>query len=219
MANCPGPESKSFGGVRAAPAVGETVLRDGLITPLAPDTRSATFQISDESKDRYGDIITASGWDFAQFKLNPIVLWGHQSRELPIGRVDKLWQEGTKSLAEVRFATADENPFADSVYKMVKAGFVNASSVGFRPTAPIEWIKEDGKETGGMRFVGQELLELSVVTVPALPTALVQARAFDLLGVPDEDVKRIVFDPGPGALARHGDRKRKLEMMRLGVSP
>jgi hypothetical protein len=67
------------------------------------------------------------------------------------------------------------NPLADVVYQMIKGGFLNAVSVGF---SPIEWKQtSDKSRPGGIDFSKVELLEISIVPIPALPSALVQARA------------------------------------------
>ena len=55
---------------------------------LKAGTQSAddpfTFVMSDETVDRMGDVIRASGWSLSQFKSNPIALFGHE-HSFPIG--------------------------------------------------------------------------------------------------------------------------------------
>lgn len=36
-----------------------------------------SFVASDETADRYGDIVRVAGWDLANYKRNPIVLFQH----------------------------------------------------------------------------------------------------------------------------------------------
>ena len=43
------------------------------------------FVLSDDTVDRYGDVIEAAGWVLTSFKKNPIALFGHRS-DFPIGR-------------------------------------------------------------------------------------------------------------------------------------
>ena len=203
---------------RTKPQVGQVVEKAGEILVAgngSADARMATFVISDETVDRYGDIITTKGWQFDNFLNNPVVLWGHQSRELPIGRVSRLSTDGSKSKADVEFATADLNPFADSVFKMVKAGFINACSVGFKPLADPEPIFDASKALTGFKFIAQELLELSVVCVPALASALVAAKSLD---IPERDYRRILA-VDPGASARHDARMRGLSLLKLTGVP
>src|SRR3977135_439738 len=49
--------------------------------------QNGTFDviISTEDTDRSGEIVKQSGWELANYKNNPIVLWGHDYYSLPIG--------------------------------------------------------------------------------------------------------------------------------------
>jgi len=49
--------------------------------------KNGTFDviISTEDIDRAGEIVRQDGWDFTNYKNNPIVLWGHDYYSLPIG--------------------------------------------------------------------------------------------------------------------------------------
>jgi hypothetical protein len=78
---------------------------------------------------------------------------------------------GERLLATAQFATRDQYPFADTVFQLIRGGFLRATSVGFLPT---KWkYRSDGVD-----FEEQELLEFSVVPVPANPEALlVNAKA------------------------------------------
>jgi phage head maturation protease len=74
--------------------------------------------------------------------------------------------------ATVKFATAEENPQADQVYRLIQGGYLRAGSVGFRVN---KW--EMIEKTDTLRFTEVELLEFSVVCVPSNPDALVSARS------------------------------------------
>lgn len=143
----------------------------------ATDARTVSFVFSDESVDRYGDIIQARGWDLANFNANPVALFGHDagSVENVVGRAKNVRVKGTELIGDIEFMGADVNPNAEAVYQMVKGGFLKTVSVGF---APIEWkATKDKARPGGVDFIKQELLEISIVPIPANPNALVQARA------------------------------------------
>lgn len=202
---------------RTAPKIGETVHKAGEINAGDAGSRTRRFVISDETVDRMGDVIVAKGWNFTNFLKNPVLLWGHQSRELPIGRVDKISTDGTKTIADVTFASADERPFAESVLRLIDGGFINASSVGFNPLAPPEpMLDNGGKWTGGLKFNSQELLELSIVSVPAHPDALIVKA----LGVPDADIRRVFVEPTPPGAFALAAREREIEILNLkGFGP
>lgn len=195
---------------RTAPTIGGIVHRLSDVIPPEGDSRVVRFQISDEVEDRMGDIITADGWTFDNFLKNPVVLWAHNPRELPIGIVERIMRDGKKTLADVLFAGIDENPFAESVFRMVKAKFLRACSVGFRALA-MEPIMPPGESwPSGFKFLSQELVELSVVSVPALPTALAVGKS---LAVPEPDLLRM-FSRTAGASALF-ERQRILRNMDL----
>lgn len=118
---------------------------------------------------------TIQGWDVASFLTNPVFLWAHDADDLPIGKVVDLDAGPTGLRGGVQYATADENPFADTVYRLVQGGYLNATSVSW---LPIQWsFSKDKSRPGGIDFKLAELLEISQVPVPAQPEALATARA------------------------------------------
>jgi len=120
-----------------------------------------TFEmvITTENTDRMGEVILASGWDFEHYMKNPIVLWGHDYHQLPVGVTETLEKTADgKTVARGRFASHE---FAQEVRKLYDAGIMSASSVGFI-----------AKEYNGNTITKAELLEWSFVTVPANPYAL-----------------------------------------------
>ena len=62
-----------------------------------------TFVLSDESVDRMGDTIRASGWDLTSFKSNPIALFGH-SHDKPVGRWENVRVVGKRLVGTLKLA-------------------------------------------------------------------------------------------------------------------
>jgi HK97 family phage prohead protease len=166
-------------------AVGAALgVRKQIIAPadlIESDKRALRFTISTASVDREQDTIAVAGWDLSNYKNNPVVLWGHDSSRLPIGRAFDVAVEGGALKASVEFIPEDMpegGAFAESVYRLARGGFIAATSVGFRP---LKWDYSTDKDRGaddwfpGIDFTEQELVELSIVTVPANPEALVDA--------------------------------------------
>jgi len=118
---------------------------------------------------------TIQGWDVDNYLTNPVFLWAHDATDLPIGKTVDL-DVGPQGLrGGVQYATAEENPFADTVYRLVIGGYLNATSVSW---LPLEWsFSKDKTRPGGIDFKLAELLEISQVPVPAQPEALATARA------------------------------------------
>lgn len=131
--------------------------------------------------DRMGDIIEQDGWDLKSFLQNPVILWGHNVYEErpPIGKALKVWvqDKGSKKaklMFKVQFDLQDS--FAAEIFRKIKDGFLSTVSVGF---IPHEWQELDPDNWfGGLKYTKQELLELSVVPVPANPEALIQLNSF-----------------------------------------
>lgn len=159
-------------------------IRKQIIAPaeqLAGDMRALRFTISTDCIDREQDRIALAGWDLSNFRRNPIVLWGHDATRLPIGRAFDLRIEDGGLKASVEFIPTDTpegGQFAEAVYRLARGGFIAATSVGFRP---LKWEFTQDEARGaddwfpGIDFEEQELVELSVVTVPANPEALIDA--------------------------------------------
>lgn len=144
----------------------------------ADDGRSILFTISTASVDRMGDTIAVDGWKLDNFRKNPVVLWGHDSSSLPVARANKVWIEDGKLKAEAEFTPPGMTRFNDTVFDMLKAGFLNATSVGF---VPLKYaFTDDPQRRFGIDFMEQELLEFSVVSIPANPEALIDAKSMGI---------------------------------------
>lgn len=150
------------------------------IKKVDDETNKYNFIVSSESIDRDGDILRVSGWDLKQYKKNPVVLFGHGHTGdlgLPIGRATKVWKdtsvEPKKLMMEMEFIPKEIYPFAGLIRDMVDKGFIKTGSVRFLPK---EFKDIDPKDipdgyTGlkGREYTKQEMIEYSVVTLPANP--------------------------------------------------
>lgn len=135
------------------------------------------FVLSDETLDRYGDVIKADGWELKWFKKNPIALWAHDSRAV-IGNWENVRVEGKKLMGTLKFAAKGTSDRIDELIALVEQGILRAVSVGFRP---LEQEPIDKNEPwGGQRYIRSELLETSLVAVPANPAALAKAKALNV---------------------------------------
>ena len=163
--------------------------------------RRITFTISTAARDRDGDIIDQGGWDLAEYRANPVVLWAHEGWSPPVGRAENINVDGGRLVSVARFATRDEYAFADTVFQLYKGGFLNATSVGF---VPVEMDLIEGAEPGevGFRFRRQKLLEYSAVPIPSNPEALVFARGAGIDVAPCEGwIERMLDDQAAGCIS------------------
>ncbi|MCO5129750.1 MAG: phage major capsid protein [Xanthobacteraceae bacterium] len=135
------------------------------------------FVLSDATLDRYGDVVEPNGWVLTNFKKNPIALFGHSS-SFPIGTWSNIRVEGKKLIAKLNFAARGTSERIDELISLVEQGILRAVSVGFRPLES-EPIDKD-KPYSGQRYTKQELLETSLVSVPANPAAIALAKSLNL---------------------------------------
>jgi HK97 family phage major capsid protein/HK97 family phage prohead protease len=121
--------------------------------------------------DRVGDVVESTG---AKFN-NPLPLLLHHDARLPVGtvRLHKPTKHGIEFTAQL--AKVDEpGTLRERVleaWQSVKAGLIRGVSIGFRSS-------EDGVErmdNGGLRFTDFEILELSLVAIPANASATISA--------------------------------------------
>jgi len=136
------------------------------------DSRQVTFVISTAAIDREGDTIAVEGWDVENYLKNPVVLWAHRYDQLPVAKAVSVVKSSGQLKATAEFPEPGINPLADTVFEMLRGGFLRATSVGFRPKKSVHNEERPG---WAMDFIEQELLEFSVVPVPANPEALMEA--------------------------------------------
>ena len=137
-----------------------------------------SFVASTDSADRYNDIVEQN-WSLDAYKRNPIVLFNHNQQALPIGRGD-VRVENNQLMIDVEFDMEDAT--AAEIARKTKSGFLNAVSVGFQPLefVPRNELPAEHKYAGktGNLYTKSELLEVSIVTVPAQGDATA-AKLFD----------------------------------------
>ena len=141
----------------------------GFSPAVGGDAGPLRFVVSTGAVDRHGDVVSPEGWQLAAYRANPVVLWAHDYRQPPIGRAARVWQQGGALLAEVEFAPTR---FAQEVEALYRQGYQQGVSVGFRPLRFEERRDVRNGALLGLRFLEQELLEISAVPVPANRGAL-----------------------------------------------
>lgn len=136
---------------------------------------TVTVIASAPTEDRMDDIVEAP-WKLDRFKANPVIQWAHRYDIPPVGRATSVTVEDGLLMATIEFDEADTNPLGQTVASQMRRGFLNAVSVGFAPGETIDRrsLPEDDPRHNdrGMVFRGSELLEISVVPIPANPEAL-----------------------------------------------
>ena len=197
---------------RAAPAnMHRTAVGQTTFKTHAAEVQGMEFCLSDESVDRMGDIISAGGWDTTNFRRNPVALFSHRA-DFPIGRWTDLRVDGSELRGKLVMAPEGTSPRIDEIRKLIDAGILRAVSVGFRPIERQDRKNEHGHYIGE-HFLRQELIETSLVAIPANANALAIAKSLRI----SADTLNVVFaEPGnektkeeratrPHRRARHND--------------
>lgn len=154
--------------------VGEKVmLTMGIDSASTKDLGDGVFEatVTTSVVDRQGESIDTTGIDMSTYMNNPVVLYGHDYQGLPIGKTLKLTSFTNKMKARFQLAIA-EYPFAATVASMIKGGYLNSVSIG----GMVRQWSEDYKTIEKL-----EMVEFSIVPVPANPEALITSRGLEEL--------------------------------------
>jgi len=155
-----------------------------VVTPQATGDEPE-ITISTIALDRDNDEVDPAGCDCSAYMRNPVVLFGHDYSSLPVGAATSIEVlPGTGIRARWRWLEGDE--FATRVRNAFEQGVLRAASIGFRPTA------SEPNEFGGLRFTAWELLEYSLVPVPANPGAVRTLKRLKLW--PADDTIEVIDD-------------------------
>lgn len=143
-----------------------------LVKSIDVENRLVRGYVSDYTWDRDTERFAKGAWLLDAYKKNPVVLFIHNGQTWPVGKCVELIEDDNGLLAVTEFADTEEG---EKCLKLFAGGFLNAFSVGF---IPKEIAYEDiTPEQRGRVFTRAELLEYSVVPVPANPRALTNAEA------------------------------------------
>ncbi len=153
--------------------------------------------VSTESKDSDGDIIRQGFWDLKRFESHPVLIANHDYRGLlnQIGEWGDLKVVGKQLRGRATIYTGIGNAEADYAMQLALKGRL-AFSVGFVPDMEkAEVIDSDGFWPS-FEFKGQELLEVSAVTIPANAQALQRMKGItglrpELVSLIEEELRDV----------------------------
>ncbi len=137
------------------------------------ERRQVRVVCSTQALGRDALLMVSAGVELDAFRKNPVVLWQHDPN-VPIARAVTIGVAGENLEARVQFPPDAASPTAREGFELIRAGVISGVSLGFDPIE-IEPLKKDGAKAGE-RIVRCELLEVSFVSIPAVPNALVTER-------------------------------------------
>jgi HK97 family phage prohead protease len=131
------------------------------------DATIYTYVARSAGQDRNGSITDPDGWDFTNYLRNPLLFANHDHR-MPIGRAHRVWMQDQLMWAQVSFADTAQ---AHTVKTLVDQDLLRAISIGWHSFRSSLIRDKDGWPTG-VHSHQQELVELSIVAIPADTEAL-----------------------------------------------
>jgi HK97 family phage prohead protease len=146
------------------------------VKALDPDRRTIAGMASTPEPDRMGDIVEPLGIIYR----NPLPLLLYHDTQRPVGQVtfSKPTADGLEFVATLP-SISDPGTVRDRIeeaWHSIKAGLLAGVSIGFRSLEEAL-----NKDTGGFRFLKSEILELSLVAIPANAGATISSiKSLDL---------------------------------------
>lgn len=178
-----------------------------VVQKRAGPARQVRAICSTATPDRHGDVIDQTGWDLTSFRRNPVILFGHDQAD-PVARATSIGIENGKLVADIAFPAEGTVRRSDYVWSLIEAGVLSAVSVGFKPL-----LSEPMPDLRGSRYRRAELLEVSLVSVPANPDALIETPI-----LPGASRGALLSAPPAGAgKATIADRRATVAAMRIGT--
>ena len=145
--------------------------------------RSVTIAANDRA--RTAPELDLDGLRFDNYRRNPVVMWAHDSvgrspsGGLPIGRTLSISRAPEGGIV-AEFEFLEDDAFAQRIRNAWDKGFLQAASISW---LPLESVPAEG---GVLRDTRAELLEWSIVSVPADPDALRESHRRMLHSLLDE---------------------------------
>lgn len=144
------------------------------------EARVLQYTMSDETVDRYGDIVKADGANLANYKKNAVIMTFHDYKQFPVGACIKVWidkeAKAVKGWVLIVDGQVDPTGISDTAFRFASSGYMKAGSVGFMPEETYRPTTEEKTSLGmgeyGLVFKKWELMEFSLCGVPANPNAV-----------------------------------------------
>jgi hypothetical protein len=168
-----------------------------------PTSRKGRFVMSAKAKDRDGDVVFTDGIDLTEFTKNPICLLNHRSSD-PIGTWDDIAKGSELMEGDASLGPAGTSSEIDKAAGLIGAGILRASSIGFIPKTVKRIVLEDGTPTWSFEIIECELVECSLVSIPANPMALAKGSKDEPLALARDLIEEVldcyVKDPATGLI-------------------
>lgn len=157
----------------------------------------------DTDPDSVGDVVAPGSFASSLDKRMPKMLWQHNQSK-PMGVWDSAVEDDVG--LHVRGRIALDTTVGREAYSLLKMGAVDGLSIGFQTVSADAASRDDNYER---RLTAVELYEISIVTMPAQPSALItnvksirdwERFLRDAGGLSHRDAKRFIASGYKGML-------------------
>jgi len=157
--------------------------------------KAVVSYINTAAIDRDSEVTLPEGGIMDAYRENPVVMFGHDYKTLPVGKCESLKRDGKGWVAKTVYANTAK---ANEIFEYRKAGFPLAESIGFIPIESIsqgesgfddlakDLVKRGAFKRGDIDKIRKihkkwAMLEYSDVPIPSNPEALQVAIAKGLM--------------------------------------
>ena len=151
-------------------------------------SESLDFILATSTPDRVKDVIEVAGIRTKAFEANPIALYMHRHDEA-VGTWTNLRRNGDALIGTLILAEAGTSRLVDFARSMIEQHILKATSVSVQP------IRSTPNKNGKGRVIHEsDLVEVSLVTVPMNPEAILLAKSFEFS---EAEIESILGQPTP----------------------
>lgn len=186
-------------------AIRRRVIESPVCRSIDMENRTVEFVASDSSVDSYKTILPVDKWDLSRYEKNGAVGYMHDVygdswsiKAEPDDIIGKgvAWVEDDQLIVRITFEPKELNEKADKIFRKIQFGSLNAVSVGFMPVGEGHWGDKRAQEDPDVfYFAGQELLEVSVVNIPANANAVRRSIEAEQERLPEKPAEVTVEEP------------------------
>lgn len=133
--------------------------------------REITYILTKESVlNESGRLFKVADMDLSYIKEMKSVYYNHNTDDLPIGKINRIWKTGDEIRATVEFADMETSSIADTIFRLIKGKYINGGSIGVTANSkdiefPEKPMKVGGKQVA-MIIHKSELKEFSITPRP-----------------------------------------------------
>lgn len=161
-----------------------------------PNERADISVIADDSLDEDNEVLCVKDMDWTKFRANPVVAFNHNTKLPPIGKSvwqklihDRFWRAKTIYAPRPEDFPVEKEWFPDSIFSMIKNGFLPGKSVGGlakrrKPTDEEKASDSKFSKAKSVRY-NAVVYEYSAVTRQANNNAIVESVSKSLLSIPE----------------------------------